>query len=300
MNSQTSTAGLLVILSWSLGIVRADITSDLVAYYPFSGNANDASGNGWNGAVNNATLTSDRLGTALAAYQFAADVNSRIIVPGTSALNFSDQLTVSCWVKFNEPWFYHKESLVYKFDQDNTRGWHLGVDQNDGAYGNGNYAIQFDVPDGGALIPMPQAIVPFSVLNSWNNIAGVFDHGLLKLYLNGVFVDSVAGGSTIFTTDKEFVIGGSVHPVSGAYNRDIDEVRIYNRALNGQEILELVPEPSVAWLMLGAGLCLLRKRTNKASPFCGAPVMRRTGARLSRQLSYRRGRIAAPIAEHLA
>jgi hypothetical protein len=39
------------------------IPSDgLVVYYPFNGNANDASGNGNNGAVSGATLTSDKDG----------------------------------------------------------------------------------------------------------------------------------------------------------------------------------------------------------------------------------------------
>jgi hypothetical protein len=32
-------------------LAHADLTSGLVAYYPFNGNANDASGNGNNGTV---------------------------------------------------------------------------------------------------------------------------------------------------------------------------------------------------------------------------------------------------------
>ena len=36
-------------------------SNGLVAWWPFSGNANDASGNGNNGTVNGATLTTDRL-----------------------------------------------------------------------------------------------------------------------------------------------------------------------------------------------------------------------------------------------
>ena len=42
----------------------------LVAYYPFNGNANDESGNGNNGVVHGATLTTDRFGNANAAYDF--------------------------------------------------------------------------------------------------------------------------------------------------------------------------------------------------------------------------------------
>ena len=45
-------------------------TSGLVGWWPFNGNANDESGNGNNGTVNGATLTTDRLGNVNAAYSF--------------------------------------------------------------------------------------------------------------------------------------------------------------------------------------------------------------------------------------
>ena len=45
-------------------------TSGLVGYWPFNGNANDESGNGNNGTVNGATLTTDRFGNAGKAYGF--------------------------------------------------------------------------------------------------------------------------------------------------------------------------------------------------------------------------------------
>jgi septal ring factor EnvC (AmiA/AmiB activator) len=47
-----------------------DITTGLVAYFPFSGNAGDSSGNGNHGTVNGATLTSDRFGTLNSSYSF--------------------------------------------------------------------------------------------------------------------------------------------------------------------------------------------------------------------------------------
>src|ERR1017187_9384521 len=42
------------------GQSQSFLTNGLVAYYPFIGNANDASGNGNNGTVQGATLTTDR------------------------------------------------------------------------------------------------------------------------------------------------------------------------------------------------------------------------------------------------
>ena len=48
----------------------AFLTNGLIAYYPFNGNANDASGNGNNGTVYGATLTADRFGNPNSAYYF--------------------------------------------------------------------------------------------------------------------------------------------------------------------------------------------------------------------------------------
>ena len=46
------------------------LLNGLVAFYPFCGNANDESGNGNDGIVNGATLTTDRFGNADNAYFF--------------------------------------------------------------------------------------------------------------------------------------------------------------------------------------------------------------------------------------
>ncbi|MGD0712159.1 MAG: hypothetical protein ABR968_13380, partial [Bacteroidales bacterium] len=51
--------------------VNAQIPSTgLVAFYPFKGNADDTSGNGHNGTVHGATLTTDRFGNPNNAYYF--------------------------------------------------------------------------------------------------------------------------------------------------------------------------------------------------------------------------------------
>ena len=49
---------------------QVNLNSGLVAYYPFNGNADDASGNGNNAIFNNATLTTDRFGVPNSAYYF--------------------------------------------------------------------------------------------------------------------------------------------------------------------------------------------------------------------------------------
>ena len=72
------------------------ITSGLVAAYEFSGDADDVSGNGNDGVVNGATLTTDRFGNANSAYSFDG-VDDSILV-GTQFNNFSDY-TEAAWIR---------------------------------------------------------------------------------------------------------------------------------------------------------------------------------------------------------
>ena len=68
-----------------------------MAYYPFNGNANDESGNGNNGTVNGATLTTDRFGNVDEAYSF----DNSYIQSSASQLPANER-TVSVWFFSND------------------------------------------------------------------------------------------------------------------------------------------------------------------------------------------------------
>lgn len=75
-------------------------TKGLVAWYPFNSNANDESGNGNNGIVAGATLTTDRFGIANKAYAFNG-TNNYVTCPSgsTSTLNVIGDISFSYWLK---------------------------------------------------------------------------------------------------------------------------------------------------------------------------------------------------------
>ena len=72
-------------------------TSGLVVYYPFNGNANDASGNGLHGSVNGPVLTTDRYGNSNRAYNFDG-VNDLIEVADNSLLDITGQISLAAWI----------------------------------------------------------------------------------------------------------------------------------------------------------------------------------------------------------
>src|SRR2546425_9002593 len=63
-------AALVTLLRLPLQLSGASIEDGLIAFYPFTGNANDASTNGNHGSVVGAQLTSDRNGMPNQAYLF--------------------------------------------------------------------------------------------------------------------------------------------------------------------------------------------------------------------------------------
>jgi len=91
---------LVLFISFDLSqISYADLNDGLVAYYPFNGNANDESGNGKDGTVEGASLTSDKNGIANSAYRFDG-IDDRITAPTIFEVD-QDPLSLSVWLFFD-------------------------------------------------------------------------------------------------------------------------------------------------------------------------------------------------------
>ncbi|MGW3351112.1 LamG-like jellyroll fold domain-containing protein [Nonomuraea rubra] len=72
-------------------------------------------------------------------------------------------------------------------------------------------------------------------LNTWSHLAATYDGTTLRLYVNGVLASERTAGGPIRTDNGVLRLGGN--SLWGEYfNGLIDEVRIYNRALNATEI----------------------------------------------------------------
>src|SRR5690349_14790600 len=86
---------ILSFLSLPYSGISQDLTTGLQAYYPFNGNANDATGNGYNGTlISNPTLTTDRMGNPNSAY-YLDGVSSYITIPASGTLNQTDAMSVA-------------------------------------------------------------------------------------------------------------------------------------------------------------------------------------------------------------
>lgn len=69
-----------------------------VLNFPFNNNSNDASGNGYNGKISGATLTTDRHGIVNSAYNFDG-IKAYINVPSFGDVIPTSEISVSLWAK---------------------------------------------------------------------------------------------------------------------------------------------------------------------------------------------------------
>jgi hypothetical protein len=215
-------------------------TNGLVGWWPFNGNANDESGNGNNGVVYGATLTSDRLGNTNKSYSFSSVPNrieiGNTLSPSTQIGSPNSSWSASAWINKNNSTgtlaisdYNSIAGNTNPGENDMTMAIHLQVYQNYANVGLRSNNVDYNVSGG-------------QVSNSqWHHIAFTADNGILKLYFDGSIV-----GQTIYISSSNFYeapfyrIGASMW--NGNYGPStgiIDEVGIWNRALTQQEITAL-------------------------------------------------------------
>jgi uncharacterized protein (TIGR02145 family) len=210
------------------------LNDGLVAYYPFSGNANDESGNGNNGVVNGATLTTDRFGNSGKAYSF--DGNDDYINCGNSpSVNISGDISISAWIKANN--FNNDHGIVSKLDlYDVVTNSNNSIPPLDRIRWEANNTPAF-------LFSNPiQA-------NQWLHIVTVYNVATgKKIYLNGALFafDNLTGTFGISNPSNANnmynLYLGSHQPTIVSYwswDGSLDDIRIYNRALSQEEITYL-------------------------------------------------------------
>jgi archaellum component FlaC len=214
-------------------------TNGLVGWWPFNGNANDESGNGNNGVVKGASLSKDRFGNQNSSYFFPSKVGAEIIVKNKDIYNFNSEFSISIRANYKESWSYANESLIYKGTFPFVSGWELGVNQDDSGYGNGKYRLQGSLTKGNGAVSAGQ-ITDFSQLNQWNHYLMTFSNNILKLYLNGNLINSISILNPIINNSFDISIGGCINSNVGArFNKELDDIAIWNRALSADEISKI-------------------------------------------------------------
>ena len=222
----------------------------LVAWYPFNGNANDESGNGNNGQLTNASLTSDRNNLQNNAFKFDhigatfGQLSKEIYIPYKPTLNLQ-KISVSVWVNpksyfwtgnSNDP----NSAIVYRFENgySNPNGQVWGIRYNANDFGA--FILAASSANNQQSSDLRQS-TPLE-LGKWANITFTFDGSSFKLYYNGALVKETTTTIALNTLGNSGISVGVSRQANGFWyqaNADIDDIAIWNRALTAVEILKI-------------------------------------------------------------
>jgi Concanavalin A-like lectin/glucanases superfamily len=210
-------------------VVTVNSNVQLLACYPFNGDAQDSKGAN-HGTVNGAILTTDRFGNPNSAYSFdGTSANIQL----NNASNFANSsYTYSAWVSVNNLIAYSVATTILSignsggdqfFGQLNNvttsgLGWHYGT------------SINFNT------VAQPPLVSYNSIVtNTWVHVAIVRTQSDRKMYINGQLAATNTATIPYYSTPVIATIGSRYNGVQ-PFNGKIDDVKIYNGALNDAQI----------------------------------------------------------------
>ena len=242
MKKQLSTSVLLMLAIFMFMVLNipkasAAIDDGLIAYYPFDGNALDASGNGNNGTEYGGLKYKQGIKGDSASFD---GIDDYIRVPSNPSLNPVDQLSISFWVKvegFTNVW----SPIVHKGGP-----WLSGSSNREYTVWLRDTSL-FHLTSAGDNSSQYYTFACCAMLDHWTHYVGIIDrqNHRMRVYVNGVLkVDANDPYSTFNNNSEDLLIGWTeeVNPAYSPFKGQIDELRIYNRALTEDEVKELYKE----------------------------------------------------------
>lgn len=191
----------------------------LVGYYPFNGNTNDESGNGYNGILNGPLLDFNRSGSPNSSYSFdGIGVNIKIDTPIVSTV--TNEMAVCLWLKIDSlsPAGEIFRKNFINGNQDLNQLYWNSTNKNLRIYNNSSNWTTYNINN------------PYL----WNHLCWNLVDSVSELFINGVSQGVNNIGFPFGSTSGEVFIGGSggLSSIDG----NIDDVGIWDRVLTSSEV----------------------------------------------------------------
>jgi archaellum component FlaC len=213
-------------------------TNGLIAWYPFNGNANDESGNGFNGTIIGASLTTDRKENPGKAYIFDGK-DDFILVKHQQKLNLpgsGTSFSFSTWILPNESGKLDMNII--------SKGQGNGMNSKDVFI----FSVYKSNLIGMQLSNFPNAFWTSSVktisFKAWNHLSVVYNHveNSSSYFINGIFAGKQVYSFVPSSNNDvlEMFIGKQGYNCNCNFmDGKIDDVAIWNRELTAEEISKI-------------------------------------------------------------
>lgn len=202
-------------------------SDSLISYYPFDGNCNDVIGSN-NGQPSNTGIsyTTGINGNNNFALNINAIDNGVVNLGNSSDFEFSPtgEFSISIWVKMASASSYR--AVIVKAIEYNS--WDYGIIVNNGTPYTGKHSqdlyTQTNIND-----------------NLWHHLAVTFNNGTFKMYVDGI-LDLNTVNKTISTSVGDLLVGQKSGVGGNQYDGDVDELKIFDKALEANDITNLYNE----------------------------------------------------------
>lgn len=164
------------------------------------------------------------------AVEFDGDGGGCVSVPDSAALGLGEEFTIEAWVKSK---YLGNEPVVYKEDEGST-SYALGIGLDEFSK-----AEAWVDGEGGQWEAVSSDPVEPHV---WTHLAVTYDGAHLRLYVDGEEVATKAAPGLDLTSEGPLRIG-CAPPLGDTFYGRIDEVRLYQRALNAGEVVSDMEAP---------------------------------------------------------
>ena len=225
-------------------VIGADITTGLVRHFKLDDTTGAsivdtmAVGNGtWSDGSGNVVVQETVPGVNGTALRFDG-TNDYINIPTHASLDMTDALTISAWIKpmasvNNFRSLVHRESVT---DGEEYFGLMIG-----GTLDQYKFLFAADVDGTWDGVQVRSAKSANDYLNKWVHVVGTYDGHVARIYTDGVLdtTSKLTGGFNPTTRPLNIGAGRNMGALGEYFNGMIDDVRIYNRALDPGEVNQL-------------------------------------------------------------
>lgn len=195
----------------------------LVAYYPFNGKAEDESGNGNHASVFGAMIADDKFGNTRSAYYFDGS-KDHMVAPICIGPSVMPQVTMVVWARAEQ-----KDRIATLFADASSKRRNRALLMRPSLGKGGCWATSTNSTGSWVWDKVE--------IGEWTFLAISYDQSLKKLYLH---VNDRKHEADCSQIDGDINLSIGKDPLTGQYFQGyLDEIRVYDRILNGDEIATL-------------------------------------------------------------